>query len=139
MCVMLWFSAGCASLEKNADPAVVRAEQTLSIAFDTMNTFLKLENQFRDETIDKAPDVHKFAEWLREPVSLTKESQPLEGVTFSDSVRRGLAIIESANRVKNVYKSNRTPENKEKLIAALAAVEAALAETQKHIANLRKD
>lgn len=122
LCLALFFQAGCKTPNAGQDVAVVRAEQTLSIAFDTFDAFLKMEHQYRKETAERMPEVHKFAEWLREPV---------------DGKPRGISIIESANKVKTAYKANRSPESKVTLISALAAVESALSETQKHLTRIK--
>jgi hypothetical protein len=113
---------GCATLNPGADPVVVRAEQSIKVAFDTFDTFLKMEKSNQARIRDKVPAVHEFAEWLRAP-----------GPNGSP---RGIAIIESANTVKNAYKRNRSPENKANLISALAAVEAAVSQTQKHLISI---
>jgi hypothetical protein len=129
VCFALWFQTGCVAPNDGQDNVVVRAEQTLSMAFDTFDAFLKMEHQFREQTKEKLPEVHKFAEWLREPVRVTGTSGTMKP--------RGIALIESANNVKNSYKDNRSPESKATLISALAAVESALVETQKHLTRIQ--
>ena len=99
----------------------MRAEQSVSVAYSTFDTFLKLE--LANETLlkAKAPEVVKFAAWLTERMP---DGQP-----------RGVSIIQSANATRRAYKSNRTSDNKASLIAALAALETALAETNKQLVN----
>jgi len=128
LCLALSFLTGCKTLDKGADPVAVRSEQTLSMAFLTFDTFLRLDHQFRAETAEKVPEVHKFAEWLREPIrtDLNAEQKP-----------RGIALIESAHTVLKAYKANRTEENKASVISAIAAVESALAEAQKQLTALK--
>ena len=46
----------CATLDPKADAVEVRAEQTVSIAFDIFDTFLKLETQNRAMLLKKAPE-----------------------------------------------------------------------------------
>jgi hypothetical protein len=116
--------AGCASLDPKSDVVEVRAEQTVSIAFDTFDTFLKLEMQNRDMLLKKAPEVAAFADTLRRPVMDSGKQVPW-----------GVSLVESANRTRLAYKMARTPENKASLLSALAAVESALAETNKQLAN----
>lgn len=108
-----WLFTGCAALDPNADPIEVRAEQTISTTFDAMDTFeqIELENQALIKA--KAPQVHEFAEWLREPL------QQEEGT----SMPRGISMINSATLVRRAYKANRTPENKASLASAVAALE----------------
>jgi hypothetical protein len=114
----------CATLDPKADAVEVRAEQTVSIAFDTFDTFLKLETQNRAMLLKKAPEVVAFADTLRRPVMDNGKQIPW-----------GISLVESANRTRLAYKSNRTADNKASLLSALAAVESALAETNKQLAN----
>lgn len=112
---------GCATLNPGVDPIEVRAEQTLSVAFATMDTFLKLAHQQEARLKTVAPQVLKFADWLREP-------QP-------DGLPRGASLVASANRVRQAYKSNRSADNKASLVTALAIVESAVSETNRQLAN----
>lgn len=119
--VLLLALAGCVSLKPGADPIEVRAEQTLSVAFATMDTFLKLAHQQESRLKTAAPQVLKFADWLREP-------QP-------DGLPRGASLVASANRVRQAYKANRSADNKASLVTALAIVESAVSETNRQLAN----
>lgn len=110
----------CAALDKGADPLVVRAEQSIRVGFDTLDVFLHLDQANRQLWTAMLPDVHQFAEHLREPVG-------------TPPTARGIAWIESATRTKDAYKRNRTPENKVNLITALATLDTLLAETQRHL------
>lgn len=116
---------GCAALSPGADPIVVRAEQTISIAFATINTFTKLDDENRELFRTKVPEVHAFAEWLRAPIGYPPAP-------------RGIALIASAHSVKLAYKAARTPDNKANLVTALAALECAVIETQKQLGNAHK-
>ncbi len=122
----LALAAGCATLDASADPVEVRAEQTVATAYDVFDTFLRLDNADRELVKQKAPDAHKFAEWLREPVP--------DG---SQTVPRGVSLIQSANRVRLIYKATKSPESSARLQAALAALAAAVAETQTQLAKIR--
>lgn len=116
--------SGClAQLKPGADPIEVRAEQTVSAAFVTFDTFLKLEHQHEARLRTAAPAVVAFADWLREPMP--------------DGLPRGLSMIQSANNVRRAYKASRSAENQASLVSALAAVESALAETNKQLAATR--
>lgn len=115
---------GCVHLDPNADPGEVRAEQTIATAYDVMDTFLKLEMQNRALLQAKALGVCKFADKLRAPVQVNGQSVPW-----------GISLIQSANATRLAYKRNRTPDNKASLVSAIAAVEAALAETNAQLAN----
>jgi hypothetical protein len=112
--------AGCATIKSGSDPIVVRAEQSEQVAFATFDTFLKIDNANRQFFRTSLPAVHQFAEWLRTPIG-------------NPPSQRGIAMIESFDKVKVAYKSNRTPDNKANLITALATLEAAIAETQKQL------
>ncbi len=114
---------GCKSIDKNADPVVVNAERTLSIAFSTFDTFLKLEKQNQATVKAKAPKVHTFAEWLREK--------------DSTGMSRGLSFIKAANEVKQAYKHNRTAENRANLVTALAVLQASVDQAPKPIKELK--
>lgn len=118
-------SCACSTLDPNADKAEVRAEQTVATAYDLFDTFLKLELQQRSLLQAKAPGVCKFADKLRAPVTVNGKSVPW-----------GISLIESANATRLAYKRNRTPDNKASLVSALAAVEAAISETNAQLANV---
>ncbi|NDD40195.1 MAG: hypothetical protein EB082_17600 [Verrucomicrobia bacterium] len=114
---------GCAVLDPKADPVEVRAEQAVSVAFDTFDTFLKIELANEAQLRAKSPEVVKFAAWL---TAVQPDGQP-----------RGVSIIQSANAARRAYKANRSPDNKATLAAALAALETALAEANKQLASTK--
>jgi hypothetical protein len=124
LCLSLWFITGCAT--PTGDAVVVRAEQTIAIAYDTLDTFLKLEHDNKEMVKAKLPEVHKFAEKLRQPVTVGGKTQPF-----------GVSVIQSALDVKNAYKRNRTPENKANLITALSALESVVRESQQHLTAIK--
>lgn len=113
----IWLLAGCTTLQPNADPVVVRAEQSIQVAFATLDTFLKVDHANRELFKTSLPEVHKFAEYLRAPVG-------------NPPAPRGISYIESAVKVKNAYKLNRTAENKASLVTALATLETLIQQTQ---------
>lgn len=114
--------SSCSTLKPDADPVVVHAEQSLAIAHETFEIFLKLDDANRDFIRSNAPAVHTYAEYLR-----VKEGNP--------PVQRNIGWVESALAVKNAYKGNRTPENRASLSTALATLDRVLAETQRHLDN----
>jgi hypothetical protein len=122
-----FFGPGCASLEKGADPVVVRAEQTLTVATSAFDTFLKLDNDNRALVKQKAPQVHEFAEWLREP-------SQFPGST--NVVARWACLVESAELTKLAYKQNRSADNKANLVTALATLQTAVDQAQSQLAEL---
>lgn len=116
------YSSSCASVAPGADPIEVRAEQTIAVASDTFDELLKLEYQNVELVRSNAPAVHRFCEYMRQPVVLGTNTWP-----------RDIAIIESATTVRKVYKANRNAANRASLISGLATVEASLAEAQKYM------
>jgi hypothetical protein len=123
--LLLLALAGCASVAPNADPIEVRAEQSISVAADTMDLFIALEYDHQLLIEDKAPEVHQFAEWLRTYI-------PYPGAP-SGQLQRGLVFIQQATDARRTYKALRTIENQNKLTAALAALEQVLNSIQSHL------
>jgi hypothetical protein len=113
---------GCKSVEAGSDPIEVRAEQTIKIAADTFDTFLSLEHRNRALVKSKAPEVHAFAEWLREK--------------GADGLSRDIAMIQSATTIRRAYKANRTVGNRANLHTALATLQATVTETTKQLSLL---
>ena len=115
----------CASVDPSASPVIVRAEQTIAEAANVFDTFLTLENSQRETVKVKLPKVHAFAESLRQRVPDGTNSLP-----------RGIALVLSAERVKETYKHNRTPQNQASLDTALKTLSVALTEARNQISNL---
>ncbi len=122
------FFSGCAGLAPGADALVVRAEQTLTGAEATFDTFLQLDDQNRALVATKAPPVHAFAEWLRVPQTF--------GYT-TNTAARWACMIESAELTKEAYKENRVGTNAIQLTASLAALTEALNQTQTQLAAIK--
>jgi hypothetical protein len=114
---LVTFLVGCATVGPNADPLVVRVEQTETIALSTFDTVLSLDNSNREFWKTEVPGFHAFCEWLRAPQQLTTKVLP-----------RGSAMLWSLNEVKIAYKKQAT--TKDRLIAALSVVESALHQAQ---------
>ena len=112
---------GCVALDKNARPVIVRAEQSLSIATATFDAVVKIDDSNRPFFRTNAVPFHQFCEWLRYPVVIA----PL-----TNSFPRGLAIIRSADAVKETYKRTNTTNDYAALISALATVETTTAQAQ---------
>ena len=117
---------GCASLAPGARAVVVRAEQSITIANATFDSAVKIDNANRSFFRTNAPAFHQFCEWLRTPVVMP----PL-----TNAEPRGLAIVQSADAVKNEYKATSSTNAYDQLIAALATVETATSEAQKLLAT----
>lgn len=121
---------GCVALDPGVDPLEVRAEQSVSLAGDTFDTFLKLEYDEISLVRSNAPAVHQFAEWLRQPVTLSSAD--------TNAYPRDIAMVLSANQARAAYKANRSAENKASLVSVLAALEEALRQTQAQMAAIKK-
>ena len=115
------FASGCASLDPNARAVVVRAEQSIAVANSTMNAVVHIDNANRKFFETNAPGFHQFCEWLRAPVIIP----PL-----TNDTPRGIALVKSADAVKNAYKKSNAPGDYADLVSALAAIEAATAQAQ---------
>lgn len=121
--ILLLVLCGCAALQKGADPAVVRTEQTLSIAKSTLDTFEQIDNANRAFFHTNAPAMHAFAEYLRAPVI----------VNGTNVLPRGLAFIMALDTVKLQYKAGKASSNA--LATASAVLESALSQAQNFIAQ----
>ena len=55
----------------------------------------------------------------------------------ADGTPRGLAMVTSLGNVRRAYAANRSPENKATVLGALAAVQAAIEESQRHLAAVK--
>jgi hypothetical protein len=109
--------AACAPLQPGADPIVVNAERTANVASDTFDTFLKLEYDNRAALLTLSPEIHKYAEVLRE-----------KAPTWLASLRA----------LTKAYKFNRSSENKASLQTAISVVTAAMQESSKYIGQINK-
>lgn len=116
----------CASIAPGNDPLVVHAEQSVAVAWATVDTFVKLDNVNRDLWRVKFAAAHKFAEYLRAPVG-------------NPPTQRGIAWIETAVKSKTAYKQFRTPANKTGLVKDLSTLDTLISETQKHLDNTQPD
>ena len=115
---------GCASVTPGQSAVVVRAEQSISVANATFDSAVHIDDADRALFAAKVPAFHSFCEWLRQPVTIW----PL-----TNSLPRGLAIVNSADMVKNSYKTTRSTNDYAALISALAVVETATVQAQQLI------
>ncbi|MEQ2008125.1 MAG: hypothetical protein ABMA26_15110 [Limisphaerales bacterium] len=120
LCLVL---TGCATLQPGADPLVVRCQQAEATAFATFDTFVHLVADHETKVRATVPAAYTFAEWLR--------------AKGPDGTPRGLAMISSLGNVRRAYAASRTPEHKASLVSALAALQAAVAESQRHLTALQ--
>ena len=90
---------GCTTdIQPGSDPVVVNAEKTTSIAVESLNTFFRIESQNSDLIKEKAPQIHKYADFAR---------------------NNAPRWISTARALTKTYKNNRTAENKADLETAL--------------------
>lgn len=92
---------GCAAISPDSDPVVVNAERATAIAFDTVDSFLKLEHAHRAFFTTNAPSLHAAAETLRAQAP------------------RAFATVRTLTKT---YKAIRSPENKAALETAIAVI-----------------
>jgi hypothetical protein len=112
--------SGCASVSPTADPLVVHVEQTEAIAFNTFDTFLKIDDLIRTQqaagmlTNLTTPYInspaHKYAETLRQPV--------LDGTNLT---RQGLLWITQLDRIKLAYEAGSRSSNDVAIVLAVVA------------------
>lgn len=126
---LLLFSVACASVQPGNDPVVVDAERTTTVGTDAFDTFLKSEYETRATLRAVSPEVyqevHSYAEYLRAKVD------DGSGIRMA----RAKGWLKSARALTVAYKMNRTAENKASLQTILATINAAVAETQKYLAQ----
>jgi len=117
---------GCAHLAPGSRAVVVRAEQSITLANATFDSAIHIDDANRPFFRTNAPAFHAFCEWLRVPVVI---------LPLTNSLPRGLAIVESADAVKNAYKQTSGTNEYAFLISSLAVVESVTSEAQKFIAQ----
>ncbi len=112
---VLFLNSGCSTLQVGADTVVVNAERVTALATDTFDTFLRIEYDNRASLNVIAPQIHQFAEKLRQ---------------------NGQNYLTTARVLTKAYKANRTPENKANLATALSVLTSAAAESQKYLTQI---
>lgn len=104
---------GCAKLLPGQDPVVVRTEQAETQTYNTLDTFLKLDDiaNANPAISSKWVPAHSFATHLRTPVKSGANTIPL-----------GIAMILSVDQVKLAYQAGTATSN-----ALLTAVDVLMA------------
>lgn len=125
LCAASLLFTGCASIASGNRAVVVRAEQSISLANATLDSAVHIDDANRSWSMSHAPAFHQFCEWLRAPVVM---------LPLTNSLPRGLAIVASADAVKETYKRTNNTNDYALLISSLAVVESATAQAQKFIA-----
>lgn len=103
---------GCGSVAEGSDPLVVQAERTAEIAFETFDSFLKMEFANKEALLKIDPKIHETAEVIR---------------------RNGSQWIEDLRTATKAYKRARDPDSQSRLNAAMAAIQSALDSSQKYL------
>lgn len=125
--ILLVSLCSCVHLDKGADPIVVRAEQSASVAAATFDTFLKIDNSNRDFFRTNLPPFHGFAEYLRAPIV----------INGTNLLPRGLAFVISLQSVKQAYKAGTATSNV--LVTAIAVLESSVSVAQQLIAQQQQE
>jgi hypothetical protein len=108
---------GCATLSPNADPFVVRVEQTQNTAKATFDFVLRVDNADRGFWETNAPAFHNFCEWLRTPLFYDLNNT---------NVPRCVLMQLDVQDVKLKYKSSRDDGNSNALYTVWVALDTAL-------------
>lgn len=106
---LLLLLVSCTTLSPGADPVVVNAEKTTSVAVESLNTFFKLEASNHALVKERLPEVAKWTNYAR---------------------ANAPKWIESARQMTKAYKANRTDENKANLTTAIAVLSKAIGQVQ---------
>jgi hypothetical protein len=117
------YGTSCATVSPGNDAVLVDAQKTNKIAYSAITTFLNLEYQNKVLVKANAPEVHQFAERLRQRND--------KGVSF---VRQSLQSLWDATET---YRLNRTDQNKADLNTALAVVKQLMQDAQNYTAKVQ--
>ena len=102
--VLAAFLGACVSTG-GGDPIVVNAEKTTQIALDSFDSFLKYEYENRAALESVNPQIHQYANYVRENAQ---------------------KWLQSARSMTQAYKYNRNETNKANLQTAIAVLQAAV-------------
>lgn len=124
LAILLCFLVGCAT----PTSLVLHVEQTEAVAQASFDAFLRLDNANRPFYRTNAPPLHRFAEWLREPVAL----RATPGLTNA-TLPRVSALLWDLDQTKLAFEKGKASSNV--LVQALAPVETTLLEVQDMLSN----
>lgn len=110
-------SGGCAQLDEGADPVVVRAEQTAAGAFELMDAFVQMEFNNRESLRQLSPEIEKAANAVRVD---------------------GRKALEELRIATQVYKRNRSAENKATVQTWIATTENLKRLALQHLTSAKK-
>lgn len=109
---------GCATLNKGADPFVVRVEQTQTVANATFDFVLHVDQADRGFFRTNAPGFHAFCEWLRTPMTYAG--------TVTSTVPRCVDMQLNVSDLKLAYKQSRTGGNSNALYSVWVVLNSAI-------------
>jgi hypothetical protein len=114
--------ASCSTVQKGSDPLVVRTEQLETTAYDTFDTFLKVDDiAMANNTV--APtwttSAHPFAVYLRQPIQSGTNKVPF-----------GIATILSLDQIKLAYKVGTATSNN--LVTAINTLTATISQVSQY-------
>lgn len=112
--ILLMFAVASCATVTSGSPEVVEAERGVNIAFELVDSFLYVEYSHQAEMARVGADAHVVAEALR---SYAPEA------------------FRKARRLIDVYKNNRSDENKANFMTAVAFVQALASEVQPYLAR----
>lgn len=121
---LVWLMAACATLDQGADPLVVRMEQTLEGATNTLQTVVHVDQLNRDFWRTNVPAFHGLAETLRQPVWAPGMTEPEPW---------GVSLIQNAWNVKQAYKLQRTSANSNLLWTAWVTLNSTVTNAQQQL------
>lgn len=108
--------SGCAHLQPGADPLVVNAERTETVAESTFTLVLDADNTDRGYWRTNAPAFHNFCEWLRQP-------QTVEDSYGTNTLPRALAMVLMLDDIKLDYQASKASSNA--VLEAITTLESA--------------
>ncbi len=105
--------AACAKLQPGADPLVVRTEQMEAEAYNSFDTFLRLDDiaNINPVVSNAWQPAHVFAQYLRKPIQSGTNTVPF-----------GIATVLSLDNVKLAYVAGTSSSNS--LVTAIGVVQA---------------
>lgn len=108
---------GCASVAPGSDPILVRGEQSLSVSFAILDSFVRVEYNNRSLVQAKAPQLSALAEQIR---------------------RNAPALLRTATQAVDMYRALKTPAAQDAMFVALSQPEALAAQASSALATVSK-
>lgn len=110
MLALLLAIAGCVRLNPGADPFIVRSEQAIAAAVESVDGFLKLDDANRELSKHAAPEAHRIAESLRVNFPTARNAAVIAIRNYERSkTADGMAAVKAA--VAGLVASSETARN----------------------------